>query len=105
MKKVTQGGQVYYVSDTRWFLNRERTKLVSESNQEAHELYATLGTKILEEAAKQFGLLPKPKTKSKKPSKPKSAKPAEDKQLKPAEDKAAPGLKIGGAGLKINRSK
>ena len=89
MKKITQNQRVHYVSESRLFLNRERTKLVKESSQEAHELYATPGTLIPEDAAEKFGLLRKPRKR-----KAKSEKPAEDKQLDPAEDKQLKGLKI-----------
>ena len=81
MKKVTQGNRVYYLSEKRLFLNRERTKLVGESSQEAHELYATPVTLIPEEAAEQFGLLKK-KPKAPAKAKAKSKSPSEDKQLK-----------------------
>ena len=64
MKFEIIDGKKYFYSDERWFWQKDRSKpLVLETDERAAVLYAAVGTRILEEAAYEYGILRKPKAK------------------------------------------
>ncbi len=64
MKFEIIDGKKYFYSDERWFWQKDRSKpLVLETDERAAVLYAAVGTRILEQAAYEYGILRKPKAK------------------------------------------
>ena len=64
MKFEIIDGKKYFYSDERWFWQKDRSKpLVLETDDRAAVLYAAVGTRILEQAAYEYGILRKPKAK------------------------------------------
>ena len=64
MKFEIIDGKKYFYSDERWFWQKDRSKpLVLETDERAAVLYAAVGTRSLEQAAYEYGILRKPKAK------------------------------------------
>ena len=58
MEKETLGGvQTFYIADERLWLTEDKTEVVKNGDPKAATLYASVGTRIPEEAAIRFGLV------------------------------------------------
>ena len=91
MEKETVGGtQTFYIATERLWLTGDKTEVVKDGDPKAATLYASVGTRIPEEAAIRFGLVKDGKEKKmKSKSGEKAAKQAPNKAAKQAPNKAA----------------
>ena len=89
MEKETLGGvQTFYIADERLWLTEDKTEVVKDGNPKASTLYASVGTRIPEEAAIRFGLVKDGKEKEMKAkSGKKAAKRAPNKAAKQSANK------------------
>ena len=89
MEKETVGGaQMSYIADERLWLTEDKTEVVKDGNPKAATLYASVGTRIPEEAAIRFGLVKDGKEKEmKSKSGEKAAKQAPNKAAKQSANK------------------
>ncbi len=88
MEKETVGG-TFYIATERLWLTEDQTEVVKDGDPRAATLYASVGTRIPEEAAIRFGLVKgekaDPENRREKEMTPKS----EEKAAEPYPNKAA----------------